>query len=300
MGTIVYQGLQSCLESQIAESRTLRLRLSAPNKPPTSLSSSSGAWGSIQTLSDQTNFLKPAQPMLQRCVSASLSDKSLELCTENLGSETGADQQLSDLNDNNYLFSSPSSEGIGYSDEKAAESRRVHTVAVTKSRTARRRNVNGDGNGFPPPLTTMAGPELIRVRPHREGGRLVMKAVMSQSAPSCFQAERIDSRLRLHVLVDRSDYSDTAFDSAIVTECNHNNNNININNNIGDEDDNNININYAEENEIREEEGMETMNRSCKEEEEGSYQNQQHHENVNKGGLAVLNWGPFRIATVQV
>ncbi|CAN1280390.1 Protein FANTASTIC FOUR 3 [Linum perenne] len=229
--------------------------------------------------------------MLQRCVSASLSDKSLELCTENLGSETGADQQLSDLNDNNYLFSSPSSEGIGYSDEKAAESRRVHTVA---------RNVNGDGNGFPPPLTTMAGPELIRVRPHREGGRLVMKAVMSQSAPSCFQAERIDSRLRLHVLVDRSDYSDTAFDSAIVTECNHNNNNININNNIGDEDDNNININYAEENEIREEEGMETMNRSCKEEEEGSYQNQQHHENVNKGGLAVLNWGPFRIATVQV
>ncbi|CAN1280389.1 Protein FANTASTIC FOUR 3 [Linum perenne] len=214
--------------------------------------------------------------MLQRCVSASLSDKSLELCTENLGSETGADQQLSDLNDNNYLFSSPSSEGIGYSDEKAAESRRVHTVA----------NVNGDGNGFPPPLTTMAGPELIRVRPHREGGRLVMKAVMSQSAPSCFQAERIDSRLRLHVLVDRSDYSDTAFDSAIVTEC--------------DEDDNNININYAEENEIREEEGMETMNRSCKEEEEGSYQNQQHHENVNKGGLAVLNWGPFRIATVQV
>ncbi|CAN0856642.1 Protein FANTASTIC FOUR 3 [Linum grandiflorum] len=275
MGTVVCQGLQSCLESQIAESRTLRLRLSAPK-------SDSSGWG---CLTDPTHFIKPdsffPQPSSKRSVSSSLSEKSLELCTENLGSETGADQQLSD-----YLFSSaaPSSEGIigkANSDEKA-------TVAVIKSKTAARRRGcgSGSGNGFPPPLTTMRGPELIQVRPHREGGRLVMKAVKSQSPPSCFQAERIDSRLLLHVVVDHS--VDPAFDSApIMTE---DNDIININNNSD----------YAEENEIREEEGVERRNTSWKEEEEeeGSHHQHQHqHQQHNKGGLVGLNWEPFRVAT---
>ncbi|CAN0886925.1 Protein FANTASTIC FOUR 3 [Linum grandiflorum] len=257
MATIVYQGLQSCLESQILESRTLRLRLSAPKPqfpnsfelsvkpcfPPeeklirsqksdnnAAVVDNSGGWESIQSLSTNTSqLLRPASYYTQRSISA-LSDKSLELCTENLGSETGSD----DVTSVESLFS-PSwwgseSGGVQSVSSPATESGsapatvEVYDCSNTKPKTrsksaySARRKSAAD---FPPPLTTMSGPELIRVRPHREGGRLVMEAVKSHSAPSCFKAERIDGRLRLRVVVEIDvAVNENACESAGVTADN--------------------------------------------------------------------------------
>ncbi|CAN0886923.1 Protein FANTASTIC FOUR 3 [Linum grandiflorum] len=217
MATIVYQGLQSCLESQILESRTLRLRLSAP-KPQFH----SGGWESIQSLSTNTSqLLRPASYYTQRSISA-LSDKSLELCTENLGSETGSDDVTSVEGSESggvQSVSSPATEsGSAPATVEVYDCSNTKPKTRSKSAYSARRKSAAD---FPPPLTTMSGPELIRVRPHREGGRLVMEAVKSHSAPSCFKAERIDGRLRLRVVVEIDvAVNENACESAGVTADN--------------------------------------------------------------------------------
>ncbi|BAU00804.1 Protein FANTASTIC FOUR 1 [Vigna angularis] len=106
-----------------------------------------------------------------------LSPKSLELCTENLGNETGSDIIESGIE----LLSSHSSEcGDG-------------EVSPGMIREKRERKAR-EGRSFPPPLTTITGSESIRVRPHREGGRLVLQLI---KVPSSFRAERSPGRLRL-------------------------------------------------------------------------------------------------------
>ncbi|XP_047178688.1 protein FANTASTIC FOUR 3-like [Vigna umbellata] len=106
-----------------------------------------------------------------------LSPKSLELCTENLGNETGSDIIESGIE----LLSSHSSEcGDG-------------EVSPGMIREKQKRKAR-EGRSFPPPLTTITGSESIRVRPHREGGRLVLQLI---KVPSSFRAERSPGRLRL-------------------------------------------------------------------------------------------------------
>ncbi|KAF1861314.1 hypothetical protein Lal_00014040 [Lupinus albus] len=102
--------------------------------------------------------------------SVRLSQKSLELCTENLGNETGSDEMMEKEVD---LFSySPSI-----------------TWEYVEKKKEKRKN-------FPPPLTTIrvGGSDCLKMKPHREGGRLVIKL---QPTGSCFQAERSHGRLRL-------------------------------------------------------------------------------------------------------
>lgn len=55
---------------------------------------------------------------------------------------------------------------------------------------------------FPPPLTTIRGSEPLRVRPHRENGRLVIEVTKVPPSPLCFQAERSHGRLRLCFLTN--------------------------------------------------------------------------------------------------
>jgi len=133
------------------------------------------AWSTIQALSsgpkESPSLDTYVRPLLKPS-SLKLSPKSLELCTENLGNETGSDIVGSGIE----LLSSHSSEcGEGEVREK-------------QKRKAR------EGRVFPPPLTTIRGSESIRVRPHREGGRLVLQLT---KVPSSFQAERSPGRLRL-------------------------------------------------------------------------------------------------------
>ncbi|KAJ0533449.1 putative The fantastic four family protein [Helianthus annuus] len=104
--------------------------------------------------------------------SLKLGQKSLELCTESLGSETG-----SEMSDNDTIFSVPTS--------------------VTKSRRDRMESKKVLPRSLPPPLMTMSGSKLFQVRPHREGGRLVIEATETNLGNACLRAERSDGRLRL-------------------------------------------------------------------------------------------------------
>ncbi|KAK7366521.1 hypothetical protein VNO80_08514 [Phaseolus coccineus] len=179
----------SYMESQLVESRIHRLVLSSPKPLPPpqqpidlpfkSNDQGYAAWSTIQALSsgpkESTSFDSYVRPPLKP-PSLRLGPKSLELCTENLGNETGSDIIESGIE----MLSSHSSE--------CGEGEASFGIREKEKRKAR------EGRSFPPPLTTIRGSESIRVRPHREGGRLVLQLT---KVPSSFQAERSPGRLRL-------------------------------------------------------------------------------------------------------
>ncbi|KAK9288588.1 hypothetical protein L1049_017047 [Liquidambar formosana] len=257
MSTVVCQGFQSCLESQFAEPRTLRLRLASPTPnfsqslelalkscmldsdskqlrenchyddisnsypadTPIASNPDLGGWSFIQALSNTSKSPQEAMekeensyvhPLVKRS-SSSLSDKSLELCTENLGSETGTDT----VDNSIFSYSVSDSEG-GFSPTREQPKSRqlwgdnsIFSYSSSDSEGGfsptreqpKSRQLWGakkaDSRKFPPPLTTIRGSNSLYVRPHREDGRLVIKAVKVPSTQSCFQAERSNGRLRL-------------------------------------------------------------------------------------------------------
>ncbi|KAG2300117.1 hypothetical protein Bca4012_011725 [Brassica carinata] len=216
MGTVVYQqGFQS---SQFDEPRALKLRLSSPNphfsqpfglalkshlldsfnaedtrnfkddKPAASSVPESSGWSFLQSLSTGSSSNTTSSEYVQRPSSCrTLSDKSLALCTENLGSETGSD--VTDVEDMFLLsLSDVQTKKLG------------ETTAET--RTLKRRKENVSPSDLPPPLTSMRGSQCIQMRPHREDGRLVMTATKAPPRNMCFQADRSNGRLRLSILKD--------------------------------------------------------------------------------------------------
>jgi hypothetical protein len=229
MATIVCQGLQSCLDSShIVEPTTVRLKLSSPRphfSQPLELALKSclldsntkehedachiqeicnksynyfgnhgssnpdmGGWSFLQALSPGSQV--PVEEMekentyvhpLVKRSTAMLSDKSLELCTEKLGNETGTD-----INEGS-IFSLPSSDSKGGNSPTREQAKPRQLFGAKKA----------NPHNFPPPLTTISGSESLRVRPHREGGRLIIKAVKAPATQTCFQAERSHGRLRI-------------------------------------------------------------------------------------------------------
>ncbi|KAK8709584.1 hypothetical protein V6N13_060599 [Hibiscus sabdariffa] len=236
MATIVchhhHRDLQSCLESHTVEPRALRLTLSSsrPHFSPPSLELTSksvsvnsspepGGWSVLQALFDGPRLSKEiegngntyALPLAKRSLSA-MSDKSLELCTENLGSETGSDDVIEDDNDVFSLSSSTNRQSKNRATWKQLELR--HVLGGKKA----------TGGDFPPPLTTISGSESIRVRPHRENGRLVIKAEKAPCNNSIFRAERSNGRLRLCILKDSTPSIDYKEESTTDKENDINNN----------------------------------------------------------------------------
>ncbi|XP_076899824.1 protein FANTASTIC FOUR 2-like [Bidens hawaiensis] len=121
-------------------------------------------------------------PMVKRSASA-LSTKSLEMCTESLGSETGS--EVSESGDEFCAISQ-------LEREKMRESQR------STCRNFDRKIRRGD---FPPPLTSISDTDgAVKVRHHREGGRLVIKAESVLNCGTNFQAERTNGRLKLSLL----------------------------------------------------------------------------------------------------
>ncbi|XP_031097654.1 protein FANTASTIC FOUR 1 [Ipomoea triloba] len=220
MSTIVYQqqgNLQSCFEPQIFEiTATLKLKV-PPSSPPCQ-----GGWSILQSLSgiiskDAAAWEKEAayvHPLARRSASSSarLSEKSLALCTEALGSETGTDMiESSSIFSSAALIASPaptsrlaSPEPTSRQEESLTSSQQIESRNVTSSAGAyRSMNHNSNrnsrnNNNFPPPLTTISGgANSLRVKPHREGGRLIIRAVETPSKRTYLQAERSNGRLRL-------------------------------------------------------------------------------------------------------
>ncbi|CAM8973682.1 unnamed protein product [Rhodiola kirilowii] len=136
------------------------------------------SWSFLQALADTThspnqenNAAVYVHPLVKK-TSSKLSEKSLEMCTESLGSETGSDIMEANMIESSTKFDRKDSKIVG--------------VAKTK------REYN-----FPPPLTSISN--SVNMKAHRENGRLVMDAVVVAEGSnfSLFDAERIDGRLML-------------------------------------------------------------------------------------------------------
>ncbi|KAK7263473.1 hypothetical protein RJT34_31064 [Clitoria ternatea] len=161
-------------------------------------------WTSLISLkgNDEISKSLPATPYVHPLVKrskSSLSEKSLEICTESLGSETGSDG----------LFSSKTGDTEEQQQEKVTEEEEEeeeqgeeeqeelqvpkynHATSATKKAST--------PHSFPPPLHSLShqkiGPSL-HMSSHRDNGRLVLEAV---SVPSLnnFSVRRQDGRLVL-------------------------------------------------------------------------------------------------------
>ncbi|KAF9606421.1 hypothetical protein IFM89_025110 [Coptis chinensis] len=152
-----------------------------------------GGWSFIQSLTNisKTPSNEPKEekerpyvhPVYNRSTSQ-LSNKSLALCTETLGSETGSD--IGDEIDISSAYSSDSESNKSPTKERSRLLR--HTWG----------NKKVNYGSLPPPLTSISGSNCFSIKPRREGGRLVMKAVVVPSLNTCFLAERRNGRLKLH------------------------------------------------------------------------------------------------------
>ncbi|CAL0320702.1 unnamed protein product [Lupinus luteus] len=221
---VVCHGLQSHLESQILESRTLRLRLPSSKLQPIDLALKSclrdsnikthleeennkketetstplsskpndmSGWNFLEALSNVTTKEPSSQyvhPQQNRS-SLVLSPRSLELCTENLGSESGSDIVHNDIDINmNMNMLSSLDYYVGGNIEAMEEMKPCKNLAPKK----------GKAMNFPPPLTTITGSESLTLRPHREDGRLVIEVTKAPPmSASYFHAERSNGCLQL-------------------------------------------------------------------------------------------------------
>lgn len=171
-----------------------------------------GNWGFIQTYPkepvEKTSFCTQYQSSFSR-----LSAKSLELCTESLGSESGSDV-ITDDSSNVSIFSRSST--FSHSDliEDTSSYSRVELEKPKEAKSSARpsqggRNTTKRSNNFPPRLTSMCGPSSLQMRSRREGGRLIIDVVEAPFRNSYLHAERSDGRLRLCFL--------TGSDSAVTS-----------------------------------------------------------------------------------
>ncbi|KAL8100768.1 protein FAF-like, chloroplastic [Apium graveolens] len=163
-------------------------------------------WGMIisQKKSDEVELPPPyVHPLLKKSNSA-LSEKSLEICTENLGSETGSDGF-------SYLSSEVNSEASDFDKEEESRQEDVKNylgeelpvVAKYNYSAAADKKMMQKHRSFPPPLSSLTrssneGP-CLHMHSQRVNGRLVLQAVAVPSTKN-FQAQREDGRLRLTLL----------------------------------------------------------------------------------------------------
>ncbi|MBA0553601.1 hypothetical protein Golob_012771 [Gossypium lobatum] len=204
MSSSVSQGLQSCLEVRVVEPRFLSLKL-APHKSnyPASIAPTNeekdaklignqnmemGGWSFLHSLSNSNEYSTQndnvyVHPLVKRSASI-LSEKSLEMCTERLGSETGSD--VSDIS----LLSLQTG---------------VYNPSNSKPRESSLKRKTSRINTFPPPLTSITGSNGVQVKSHREGGRLVLQAFTIPPCHTYFHAERSEGRLRLSLFKDVTD-----------------------------------------------------------------------------------------------
>ncbi|MQM14898.1 hypothetical protein Taro_047833 [Colocasia esculenta] len=155
-------------------------------------------WTSIQSSKKEANSEVPSpyvHPLVRRSAS-SLSQKSLEICTESLGSETGSEGMLSsdDLDDYFPSWKTDEEELVKRKPEEAVkddeEEMEEHVEPMPPPPPNRRKKLasvnyhcsisrKSPSRSFPPPLPSLCrrdGP-CLSMRRHRRDGRLVLEAV---------------------------------------------------------------------------------------------------------------------------
>ncbi|KAF8084941.1 hypothetical protein N665_0693s0032 [Sinapis alba] len=177
--------------------------------------SQSDVWSSI--LSDKKNkkteTVEYVHPLVKRA--SSLSEKSLEICTESLGSETGCEG-----------FSTYASSETGDAEENLG----LHVITVTKEEEETEFVVEAEQesvtvpnqtscmeltrDSFPPPIRSLSSQtgSALHMKTRRDNGRLVLEAV-SMPSHNNFSAKREDGRLLLtfseiDIVSDKEDETD--------------------------------------------------------------------------------------------
>lgn len=168
-------------------------------------------WAAIQSEFDTSSpktskeLLTPYVHPLVRRSSQLMSQKSLEICTENLGSETGSEFSSDESNYYSSDFDSDESEFETFFNQRTLTdyySNKDNSPVESKELTAVNYHGSGGSSGgrtFPPPLPSIArrdGRPCVRMQPHRQDGRLVVQAVPVRSN-TYLHANRHDGRLRL-------------------------------------------------------------------------------------------------------
>ncbi|XWS28501.1 hypothetical protein CRYUN_Cryun25bG0075000 [Craigia yunnanensis] len=134
-------------------------------------------------------------PLVKRSAS-SLSEKSLGICTESLGSETGSDgfssyppSETDDMEEDKELQQQKQERALAQLTSSDEEPRIVKFNYVGKKSPHR---------SFPPPIPSLSRKDgaSVRMKTHRDNGRLVLEAV-SVPSQNNFLAQRQDGRLVL-------------------------------------------------------------------------------------------------------
>ncbi|KAG7652894.1 The fantastic four family [Arabidopsis suecica] len=155
-----------------------------------------GGLSFLQSMSDITAIVQTKEdkayvhPMEKRSVSK-LNEKSLEMCTESLGTETGSESgdELSLL-----AFEATTTPRV------PPQLKPQEDTNLPDKKSPMVRN-----NSFPPPIKFVEDSKYNRmVRWLGEDGRLVVQAIRASSPPSCFVAERGEGRLRLMLTSESS------------------------------------------------------------------------------------------------
>ncbi|XP_070023442.1 protein FANTASTIC FOUR 2-like [Nicotiana tabacum] len=142
-------------------------------------------WSFMQILNNSSSYQNnqsdtteeiDVQPSTKQCSSSIMNTRSLDMCTEILGSETGSNY-ISESNMDEFF--SDISRGVKRSKCREFKKRIKKTVT------------------FPPPLTSISGMDRVQIKSYREGGRLVLRAARISTCSPYFQAERANGTLRL-------------------------------------------------------------------------------------------------------
>ncbi|KAG5629205.1 hypothetical protein H5410_000922 [Solanum commersonii] len=158
-------------------------------------------WSSILSQKKNDDLQTPyIHPHVKRSTS-SLSEKSLEICTENLGSENGSDG-----------FSSYTPSENGDVDKEKHDHYHHHhhhhqycSQFIEELRVVKYNNSKRSSSSYPPPITSLARGDnkpSIQMRSRRQDGRLILEG-FSIPPRNHFHAHRLDGRLLL-TLVDNS------------------------------------------------------------------------------------------------
>ncbi|GAB2285613.1 hypothetical protein Dimus_020055 [Dionaea muscipula] len=211
-----------CLNMDASKQRIISILCPAPATPNPSLRSSHSAhgkssfdiWSSILSRKQVNGgddpgavlpppYVHPKAKRLAACSSSSssaLSEKSLEICTECLGSETGSDGFSSYPPSDDEESAEAEEEFCPWRAPNGDESPVNHHFFTSRKLLV-----------FPPPLPSIPNGgdgSNLHLRSHRRNGRLVVEAI-SVPSRNCFRARRQDGRLLLTLATNELEADET-------------------------------------------------------------------------------------------
>lgn len=167
----------------------------------------SDVWSSILSEKKKTESSKDTvpppyvHPLMKRA--SSLSEKSLEICTESLGSETGCDgfssHASSETGDAEIEIHDETNLVVNVTETKVEEITETEIVVEQESSIIVPNHIIELPRGsFPPPIRSLSSQSgsSLHMKTRRDNGRLVLEAV-SMPSHNNFSAKRQDGRLLL-------------------------------------------------------------------------------------------------------